>query len=583
MEQTFQNQATDDQIAVQRALILREERKKILAMMPEHALDTILDWPHPAALVHSFPDEDFFFLMHDVGVDDSLELLSLASDRQWEYILDVEIWEKDRIGINSVTKWLTLLLKADPDRFIRWFLREKTEFIEFYLFNNMEVAIRAHDQDPSDIGGNFNTIDDIFYVRFVDYPYDCELKNKDQRDAFLAEFLNRLAAYDFVTYQKVLLELHAFISGEAEEQAYRMRNIRLAEKGFMSFDEAVGIYQPVKPKDIKIGGLKYIAKNRDRDFLPVPLYPAEVLEDDNLFTTSLKLIEIDDILQQLQTEFAGLCNQIISADQKTIREKEELQSIVKKACGYISIGLERLTKKPLDQNRTAALIQKFPLSRIFRVGYGLALELKWRAEEWRKKSWSEQKGLPLTFWGEEWLGVIGGLLIKRPMCYDNFKTGVLYRDFACFDDITYAENILNEITAFDNLLSMMEIQPEIPSFPGGLLTHKSLVLTLWARHYLGLPDDIRPIELDKFKELFDDLWTSEETPRKINTSVKESFLKWLSGKTSMDAWEIGQKMGQALENLFNEIENEYKEVSTNDLDPKYIYLFLIQKPGKSES
>ncbi len=308
-----------------------------------------------------------------------------------------------------------------------------------------------------------------------------------------------------------------------------------------------------------------------------------MLEDDNLFTTSLKLIEIDDVLQQVQTEFAGLCNQIISADQKTIRDREELQNIVKKACGYISIGLERLTKKPLDQNRTASLIQKFPLSRIFRVGYGLALELKWRAEEWRKKSWFEQKGLPLTFWGEEWLGVLGGLLIKRPMCYDNFRTGVLYRNFTSFDDIRYAENILMSIIAFDNLLAMMEIQPEIPRFPDSLLTCKSLVLTLWARHYLGLPDELQPIELDRFKELFDNLWVRREKPRRISTSVKESFLNWLSGKTGMDAWEISQKMGQTLENLFHEIESEYKDVSANDLDPKYIYLFLIRNQNIQNS
>ena len=142
-----------------------------------------------------------------------------------------------------------------------------------------------------------------------------------------------------------------------------------------------------------------------------------MLEKECLFTDALKRIEIDDVLEQVQTEFAGLCNQIIAADQKNIRERDELKRIVQKACGYLNVGLEQLTEddRELDANRSTALIQGYPLSSIFKVGYGLALELKWRAEKWRKKSWFEKEGLLLSFWGEDWLGVLGGLLIKKPL------------------------------------------------------------------------------------------------------------------------------------------------------------------------
>jgi hypothetical protein len=40
-------------------------------------------------------------------------------------------------------------------------------------------------------------------------------------------------------------------------------------------------------------------------------------------------------------------------------------------------------------------------------------------------------------------------------------------------------------------------------------------------------------------------------------------------------YEITQKLGQSFENLFSDIESEYGEVSRNDLDPRYINLFLI--------
>jgi len=63
-------------------------------------------------------------------------------------MVDLEGWGRDRIENNSVTRWLNLLLEADPKRFIQWFLKERLSFVEFYLFHNIEVRVREHDQDP---------------------------------------------------------------------------------------------------------------------------------------------------------------------------------------------------------------------------------------------------------------------------------------------------------------------------------------------------------------------------------------------------------------------------------------------------
>jgi len=125
---------------------LMQLRQKIVSMPPEKALNTILDLPQPAALIHSFPEEDFYFLIHDIGIEDSHPLLSLASAKQWEYIVDLEVWQKDRIELKSVTRWFDLLFKVDPDRFIKWFLDQKTEFMEFYLFKNLSLI---HISEPT--------------------------------------------------------------------------------------------------------------------------------------------------------------------------------------------------------------------------------------------------------------------------------------------------------------------------------------------------------------------------------------------------------------------------------------------------
>lgn len=584
------NEDTQNESAIVRQDNYLKEREKLISLPPEEIQDYILDHPRPGELVQSFPEEDFYFLIHDIGPEDSLELLSMASAAQWEYILDLESWQRDEMDIPALTKWFGLLLQANPGRLIEWLVQAKPELFEFYLFKNIEVIVREHDQDPSDFGKGFFTFDDVYYMRVIDDQGDGETQTQDQktRGDVLPVLLERLAGFDHIRFQEMLHKAGSVIPAESEEEAYRLRNVRLAEKGFLPFDEAVGIYQYMDRDALQNLPEKVTAGESEQGkFLPIPLYPARMIKEKSLFSTALQVIDGYELLQQLQVEFAALCNRIVMADQKKIQDRDSLRDVVKKACGYLSIGLGRLLelkKLPPEQPKkvSAANLAKFPLSEIFRVGYGAAVELKWRAEKWLKKSWFKGAGLPLSFWGETWLGVLGGLLLKRPLFYDAYKTGVLYREFSSGEDIPQTERALDAIVAFDELLSLMTLTIK-PVSANKSLNHKNLVLTHWARDYLDLSKDIRPLTLDEFKRLFKSLWLDEKTPRKIKQPVKTSFLNWLAQQTGLGADEILFRLGDIFEKLFNEIESEYGSVSEADLDPKYIHLFLLSPELKVSS
>jgi len=579
------NEDNADKKALERFENLRQKRLQILALPPKTAMNTILEDPQPVALVHSFPEQDFYFLIHDIGIGDSLPLLALASNRQWEHIVDLEAWRKDRIDVESVSRWLSLLFEADPKRFIRWFLEEKLELIEFYLFKSIEVRVREHDQDPSDFGEGFFTLDNVYYIRILERPLvnDQDDFTEAQRKKFFSQFCEHLADYDHKLHQSVLLEATHLIPAETEEDCYHRRNVRLAEKGFLPFDEAIGIYQPIKPQDLAKQSAKFSSHFADRpSLLQASQYPIRMLKEDNHFTHALTAIEPRDVLTQIQAEFASLCNRVIVADHKTIREREELRDIVKKTCGYISIGLERLAedKSRIDRRKSAALITRYPLSQIFKVGFGGALNLKWRAEKWLSQCWFARNELRLTFWGEHWLGVLGGLLLKKPLFYDNYKTGVLYREFTSLEDIEAMEDIFNQVKAVDDLLSLMPIDLDRPS-SYGFLTYKNLILTLWAGHYLKLPAErLKPLELDKFKPFFENLLpghpaSGTATSRKVPAVMKSRFLDWLAENTGLRDFEITERLGETLENLFEEIEIELGNVAVENLEPRYVQLFLL--------
>ena len=354
---------------------LTESRQQVLALPAEKALQAILAHPQPAALVHSFSEEDLHFLIHDIGLENALPLLSLASNRQWEYMVDMEAWSRDRLNFQTTTAWLQLLLAADADRLAKWCYEEKLEWIELYLFRNIELRIRESDQSPSDLGDGFFTDDDTFYVRFVDYPVASPQEEafKSMRNEMLGQLLRRLSLFDHLRYQGLLMESMGLIPDEIEEELFRLRNVRLGEKGFLPFDEAVGVYQPLQPEELAARGKKILRQEpADDSQLPVPRITATFLEGDNLFVRALKQIQAPHILEQLQTETASLCNRVIAADRAVIRGRDQLRSVVSKVSGYLSIGLERLLaggrqdcEKKSGQSHSAAYAHRYLQNRLW--------------------------------------------------------------------------------------------------------------------------------------------------------------------------------------------------------------------------
>lgn len=576
---------TSDKKIPARIADLNRQRKELLTLPPEKSMQRILESAQPAALVHSFPEQDLFLLILDIGAEDALPLLALASERQWEYVLDIETWNRDRIEAAALTRWFDLLYRADARRTIKWLIEQKTELLTLFLFKNIEVRVCEHDQDPSEFGEDFFTLDSVFYVRITGplFASESELGDIERKDyrVFLTKLIQSLAAFDHVVYQTLLLEAAYTMPAESEEEAYRLRNVRLSEKGFLPFEEAVGVYQPLTSRQLSGRNHKILPRTAAEISVPVPLYPAGVLESGSIFSGALAQIETGTVLEQLQTEFAGLCNRIIAADFAPVHGKDDLRAVVKKADGFLSIGLETLAAETEANGQpvthlSVALVQRHPLSDIFRVGYGRVLELKWRVQRWLDRSWFAGQGLSLTFWGEDWLGVLGGLVVKKPMFFDNYVSGRMYRNFSTVDELRQTAAALDAVMACDHLFSLLTIAPELLS-ARRFLIYKNLMLTLWALDRVGCTEKNRLLTRAEFRLFFEKLWQSNDRPRRVAPVMKQSFLSWLCGLTGMHSDEITDRLGPVLENLFLEIEEEYGQVDTADLDPRFIHLFLIER------
>ncbi len=569
--------------ADQKMLALRRElatqRRQCLALPPEKALAHILEHPQPAALVHSFPEEDFYFLVQEIGLDDAHPLVALGSHRQLEFVLDQQVWDRDRIDFKSLFLWLERLVAAEPIRMVRWLAAEKSNLVEYYLFNSITIRMREHDQDPADFGPAFFSFDNFFYVRILDIPSTEPLGEEQQKQhhRLVRRILERLAEDDHVHYQRLLLAAMNVVPAEAEEEAYRLRNVRLAEKGFLPFEEAVGLYQPLRFDLFHQTAARFRSLATDEN-TRLPMAPLDLIDSDQLFHQALRSIPPGEALERVQSEFASLSNRITVADRLQPESREELSAAVQKACGYLSIGLERLDPTPPLAANAARNLQSFTLEGLFRLGYSQAVLLKQEAENWVTASWFARVGLPLTFWGETGLGVLGGLLLKRPLFFDRDRQGHRYREFHCLADIQATGLELAQIQAIDRLLERMPI--EKPPRRYGHLTYQNVLLTLWARSSLGLADDLQPIALEAFGAFWESLFQRPPrgtTPagRVITDDQRRAFLQWLAGQTGSGEDELADAVGPSLASLFDELQAEYGRVSLARIDLRYIHHFLL--------
>ncbi|MBW1895715.1 MAG: hypothetical protein JRI47_01525 [Deltaproteobacteria bacterium] len=537
------------------ALITTEELVRLPA---NKALEAIIDAPRPVSLVQSLAEEDLYWLINDIGIQDALPVLSLASNDQWQYLLDLELWTKDRLDTEATSHWLGLLMKADPERFMIWSLREHLELIELFLIGHVDVKIREHDQSPSDFADEYFTLDDTFYIRIGEKNYEKTTQ----------EFLQRLADYDNEKYQQVLLELAALIPAETEEQIYRLRNVRLAEKGFLPFEEAVGIYQYRNPESLRQQEheSQSAARAHPADET-APLTTSILLREHDLFYKALQQIDDDAFLERLEREFAAMCNQIICADSRSVRDKEALLATVAKACGYLSIGIDRVVDK--NPQEAFRLVQDFPLQEIFRVGFGASLELRLKAEKWLKESWFLRQGLDFNFWDEEWAGILEGLLKKHPLLYASLSEGEPYREFKTLEEVVQCQQALDEMMAVDDLLSQVFFQGDVANTDTVFspVTFKSLLLTCWARHQLGLLDNLQPISEKELKAFLAGPFVGKE--------AKQAFWDWLENRCGMASKDLAQRVGRPVDHLLGELEEEYGTVSPKDLDVRYVRLFQV--------
>ncbi len=541
-------------------------------LSPEKTLERVLEHPDTPRLIRTMSSEDFFFLIKKVGEDASMELLRLATLDQWQYLLDVESWEDDRLALDQTDHWLELLLATDPQRLVKWLFFEGQGLAHYYLYRSIMVEAKTEDEEIFEVGPGFFSIDGFFYVRPLE----------EGRRGFLERLLRTMAEEDLLKYQSLLTGLAGLLPAELEEEMYRMRNVRLAEHGFLPREEAIAVYAPNDPENLRRGASEtdIWPPSQLEEIGAVPRWPLQTIEQGNLLFVTLSQFSDDAFMDRIRLEFAGLCNQILATEGLSRLDPETLQAVQRQAAGYLNLILkERSLKDSGEGTRTAEnLLRLNPLVSLFRAGFGLAIKRRWKAEQWLKDSWFQNAGLEFSFWGEAWEGTLTGLLKDRPMFYDAASpTG--FRHFESLSDLSHVEKILGFLDVLDRLMAVLtkehalDPMPESDPFP---LTVHHLLLTFWARGLLELKPGFAPLTPGEMKTFLERVRAGDTAPPYRMFGFEEQFLEPFVSRNKDASHGPREVLKNALTRIWHGFSDEMADVPTEAMDARYSKYVLIR-------
>jgi hypothetical protein len=522
--------------------------------------------------VQSLPPDDFFWLIKRIGADDALAVLQKASTEQWQYLLDLEIWAKDVLDAQKTMAWIDRLRRADAARLAAWAFEEQSALVSLALLRKTEIIFKE-EEDEWDVPPGYFTLDGSFYI-----------KTWDSSEAQLVEdFLRVLAGTDYSSYRALLLQLTSVLPAEIEEELYRMRSGRLAEQGFAPFEEALEVYAPLdvnalqtEAKPLLPGALVEAEKKN-----LVPSASLSGIKNFELLNDAMGMITDPLEADRVRLEFAALCNKLIAADAfSCIDDYENLLRMGRQAAGYLHIVTEMLCGgKPRE---AAELLRDHSLATIFRVGFGFALKLQWRARRWLEQNWSAQIGKGPDFWGTPWSDALAGLLFPRPLYFDRSRPDREYRHFENVEELGETEALLDQAEALDRMLARLT-RVEASALANNCEKFYPLLFNRWARHLLDLEPSFAPLSRAQAIEFFSILRRGETSVPYTMERYRGVFLnEFLQGAAGLDA-KTTLSLRAALNEIWQAFCREYENIRSADLDARWSPYLLIEASARQEN
>ena len=407
-------------------LSVEEQVRCILGRDPHIQQQLLMLSEKAVEVTQSFPVEEVYNLIKEVGKEDSLLIISMVSPDQLQYIFDVEWWQGDKFQPKQALDWIVLLGECQDPETLEWFLGEDFDqkVVLFQAFFKVFKKDEMTDLYEGVEGLEHFTLDGVYDIFFkVDNSKEIRkllllLHEKDQN--LLYSLLEAVIWYPVTP---------------TVEKAYQWRMNRTAKRGIPDFQEAMGIYSSLDPETLRLN-LPLLDELPSSPLRLSPRYPLVHLDETLFFTQCLAVLRNEQRLETLRWELIYLANKVIVADGYELSSRDVRQRALRKTLGYINMGLELGAKS--DLNKGVALLNKVWVQSFFQVGYEQLKQIRSKANSFIKDNGPYIEHFIPEMDKEN----LGALVFRFPQLAEKTEDSFNWRDLKSMKDVEAVNDFL---------------------------------------------------------------------------------------------------------------------------------------------
>ena len=176
--------------------------------------------------------QDLYFVVKTLGLQNSQDLLILATQEQRCGFIDLDCWRKDNFHISTFTEWLAAYIACGPEELARTARAIDPNILAMFLKKNVEVHYLELDEP----------LDNLQLMLTPDERFGIEILGKDKEATIAKLSLDAIFRIDPSLGYDLIDRIRWDQSLSLEEQGYQNKCLRLEEIGFVDYYEALSIY-----------------------------------------------------------------------------------------------------------------------------------------------------------------------------------------------------------------------------------------------------------------------------------------------------------------------------------------------------
>jgi hypothetical protein len=553
------------------SLPIKNQLDMVLRARGKERLQTLFLSEHPEELVQSLPELEVFLTVKEVGERDSLDLISLTTPEQFQYLLDLDFWKRDQLDSEKILQWMEILIEMGEKKVIQFIRSTDPEFIALLLKKFLRVTFLEGEHVEKMEAIPFFTLDQFYFIHF---------KGKKTREIF-EPFLQILYREDKEGYRRLMEAIMVELESELEETGYRLRNSRLNDYGFPDFEESLEIYRFVPPDSLILTEKPVKLWAQGEKDGKSSIFYLTYQQETPFLSSILSRMEDPHEQDRWKQEMTALCNKAIVAEAIDLSNVIGMEGVVKKVYHSLNLGLQYLSD--MDEMKAFEILHSLPPQKLFQCGVSTTILLRRKAEIILNGSWFSGDRENLVFLDPLHFEKVDGILKKRPALY---REG-MYEDFKTLQDLKEAEGFLESIDIITHFLGK-----QLNIYPQGLkgldlrdcnpedwreITLSTLFITSLANQILKGSFQFEALEQTQIKDFLSGVFERDAQGKGvIKMEIKNGLRDWL---TSTEYEELKRRHLLAFQDFcLDLLEEEFGKIPVEGkIDSRFVKGLLVRK------